>query len=1026
MYRILMDGMDIYGHNAEMSVLNPSLDIELNSAGSLEFTLPVENTSWATPQVFTNEVEVIEDGEVIFFGRPLQITRDWNNQKKVVCEGALAYFNDTIQRTHEIKLSSHTTLEAFFRRLITVHNSQVDDQQGSGISHKHFEVGIVDIENKNKYVYRMTDYQTTFECLQQMCLDTDGGYFILRKEYDEYSNATRYIDWVSEMPYGADQPVQFGVNLLDISQDLNGADICTVLIPIGGDNINLSGYQTVNPDAAGNIYKGVGHLQPSDEIYYKPAMDVYGRVVQQKSWGDYTDQGNLWMKAAEWLKRKNEYIPTIEVSAADLHYIDKYKDQGTPMYSVFKLGMAVEVISAPHGITGTVQNPWDEEPTVLIIHKMSLDLDSATKKITIGTPPKKELTDILAPSAGGSSTRGSGGNSSGESSVVHTEEKLISVKSIMVKASGESDYSCAIQNKVAYIDLDAVEGKVKDIEVDGVSVLDPDTGIANIQSAVEDVLVDGQSVVNEDKEAEISIPVKGVTYNGIDVVNPDTGIAEINQSLSVGQLQDVDWYERDYGETDPEIRTVTVTEPGIYFAVFSLLEVNARVDFPEHLPYYFDVTVSGGTVLYQSYMSMNDTLSPDLVNGKIVVFSNSSTSTVTFKGTNYTFYLINTPEVGVDKPATYGWYEYDSSLKRFVLSEDVYAVQKNYYVKYGYGNFVRIDNVQPGVDTPAANLWYEYDENTLHRMIISKDEYAIEYKSYYLPSEVTDKAKTSKTRHVFKLKDVDPAYITFIGNTSGSYHSRTFLESVVPNNNDVYLVIAACKGAVNDTNGDEYFNSVDNYQGIDLDAIFSPNSVINRKSIIHIGDGTYRKEYPSGSTTIFNSSNIKLEELISPYSDEWSVDENETYLLIDTGANIHANVHNPNVNDINNVYAFRISQPIGVIDVQHNTQSLVNPDGVAEIGDVAYKSDVSDMQTYLQTNFQAGVDSVYNACVSKGSTPVSHSLTDVVNGILAIPTGGGGGGVTITSKAQEIYMPKANITSNINATVTVTATAGGS
>lgn len=41
----------------------------------------------------------------------------------------------------------------------------------------------------------------------------------------------------------------------------------------------------------------------------------------------------------------------------------------------------------------------------------------------------------------------------------------------------------------------------------------------------------------------------------------------------------------------------------------------------------------------------------------------------------------------------------------------------------------------------------------------------------------------------------------------------------------------------------------------------------------------------------------------------------------------------------------------------------------------------------LKTNFQGGVDSIYNACVAKGSTPASHSLSDVVAGINAIPTG---------------------------------------
>jgi hypothetical protein len=38
----------------------------------------------------------------------------------------------------------------------------------------------------------------------------------------------------------------------------------------------------------------------------------------------------------------------------------------------------------------------------------------------------------------------------------------------------------------------------------------------------------------------------------------------------------------------------------------------------------------------------------------------------------------------------------------------------------------------------------------------------------------------------------------------------------------------------------------------------------------------------------------------------------------------------------------------------------------------------------LQTNFQAGVDSVYNAVSAKGSTPASHSLSDILTSIGSI------------------------------------------
>lgn len=41
----------------------------------------------------------------------------------------------------------------------------------------------------------------------------------------------------------------------------------------------------------------------------------------------------------------------------------------------------------------------------------------------------------------------------------------------------------------------------------------------------------------------------------------------------------------------------------------------------------------------------------------------------------------------------------------------------------------------------------------------------------------------------------------------------------------------------------------------------------------------------------------------------------------------------------------------------------------------------------METNFQDGVDDIYDAVVAKGSTPASHSLSDVVTGIGNIPTG---------------------------------------
>ena len=460
-YRIVVcngngPGIDIYGPDAEMAVLNPHLEIELNSAGSLEFTLPVENINWNIPNVFQNEIEVWEDDKIIWFGRPLQIIRDWNNQRRVVCEGALSYFNDSIQRTWEQQPATNKTNISFFRHLINSHNNDV-------MNNKNFIADNITIESIP--AYRKTDYDTTLDCLQNMCLAVDGGYFILRKEYiwdvvRQKDVAQRYIDWYEELPDNAMQDVQFGVNLLDISQDLNGADICTVLIVSGKDDVMLNELGNKNPDTN----NGVGHDSGSDEIYYAPGVATYGRIVQQKSWNDYSDINELWRKAKTWMIEKNTDIPTIECSAADLYYIN---DPDMVVDGPLQVGMKVQVVSAPHDFNKQ-----------LLMYKISMDLDSGVKKVTLGTPPKKELTDIVAPSSGGSSTSGgkgaAGGSSeSGSGSGSGSQTIIAPVQDVKVKFPGETNYTSVVKKKTAKIDLSNMGGGgISDVLVDDESVVD--------------------------------------------------------------------------------------------------------------------------------------------------------------------------------------------------------------------------------------------------------------------------------------------------------------------------------------------------------------------------------------------------------------------------------------------------------------------------------------------------------------------------------------------------------------------------
>lgn len=382
-YRVIADGIDILGSDAESSLLSPSLELELNSAGSFEFTLPPDHSAYDDISLMQSEIEVYEDGDLIFFGRPAEVNIDWNKQKIVTCEGALAYLNDAAIRPHTFE---ETLISDVFKYIIVQYNAQVTQD-------KQFIVGNITITDR--YVYTSFDYDICLSVLISTCIDSTGGYLFLRKEDNGI-----YIDWLADVPDASDQPVQFASNLLDLKQDKKAEDICTVVLPLGGD---VDG----SPLTIASVNEG------SDILEYADGISLYGRILKIQTWNDILDAQVLKDKAQAWLEEQNSDVLTIEADAAELHYLDG-------SVGAYHIGQKVNVISGPHGI--------DKEVPIL---KMSMSLDSGVKKVTLGTPPRKELTELSGitnstGSSGGSSGGGGGGGTSGVTDVLVNGSSVVS------------------------------------------------------------------------------------------------------------------------------------------------------------------------------------------------------------------------------------------------------------------------------------------------------------------------------------------------------------------------------------------------------------------------------------------------------------------------------------------------------------------------------------------------------------------------------------------------------------------------
>ena len=429
-YRVVLDEIfDI--HTPDNPLLNPSVELEMNAAGSFTFTLPPGHPAWNMVKVLDTTIDVYEDNELIFTGRVANIDKNWNNERVIECEGALAYFNDSIHRSMKwgtpLPIASEDPeVHNFLKDILDNHNVFV----GVDNEKRHIHIGHIYVFPE--LVTREVDCETTLDILTRMCIDTNGGYFMVRKDPTDHK---LYLDWLKDFTQESDQPAQFGLNLLNFDAGLHAEDICTGVLARGaevdGNKLTLSSVELVDEETYPDL--DVDHYvdNNSDILWYRKGVEAYGQVVQvrdfsdaQIAWKDQHGQivdNSLFEVARQWLEQKNQRIETIEVEVAELGWLEDG-------YPTLRLGQIVKLNDAPH-MTGLPE-------VKLPMYKMSCDLNSGSKKVTLGTPPKKELTQISASNSDSStlsstSSSGSSGGGSGEGEECRVHDVRVNGSSVV-------------------------------------------------------------------------------------------------------------------------------------------------------------------------------------------------------------------------------------------------------------------------------------------------------------------------------------------------------------------------------------------------------------------------------------------------------------------------------------------------------------------------------------------------------------------------------------------------------------------
>lgn len=373
MYAVYVDDKLLYSTEAyvedEHLILNPTITFEVNKPSQFTFTLPPGNALYDSLEKLKSTITITQDGEEIFRGRITNDEMDFFGQKSVDCESELAYFYDSLQRPYEYD----GTPLGLFQLLINNHNADVSSNQ-------QFAIGTVTaVSNEGKAQVESNEHSDTMNELTSRMINAYGGYFRVRHE-----DGVRYLDYLADGTANA-QPIEFGVNLLDLKKSISAQEVFNVLIPQGAMQRGSNGRYTEALKIT-SVNNGLDYIEDAESIAR------YGkRIWKTKQWNHIKDADELLTKGREYLALGIAEETTLTIKAVDMHFVDESNQR-------LGIGDRVRILSNPHGLDRTD-----------VCTKIVLDLPNPENTEYTFGKPQMTLTDnvvLVSNQSGGGGGRG--------------------------------------------------------------------------------------------------------------------------------------------------------------------------------------------------------------------------------------------------------------------------------------------------------------------------------------------------------------------------------------------------------------------------------------------------------------------------------------------------------------------------------------------------------------------------------------------------------------------------------------------
>ena len=230
MYRITYGKYIIYdprGANEidNLVVLDPVIPLTISGSGVAEFTMLPTHPQLDKIRKLRGIVEVLENDDVIYRGRVVNNTKNFDLSHRISVEGITSCLNDSIiepynfpgdfvdDPEYQAAAESGNVVDYYFRWLLGQHNGQVSDEQ-------KILPGNVTVADPNNYIGRSKEEPAVVADLIKALPESSlGGYIMVRYEADG-----TYLDYVADLPLTNAQPVEFGQNLLDLIAEYDATE----------------------------------------------------------------------------------------------------------------------------------------------------------------------------------------------------------------------------------------------------------------------------------------------------------------------------------------------------------------------------------------------------------------------------------------------------------------------------------------------------------------------------------------------------------------------------------------------------------------------------------------------------------------------------------------------------------------------------------------------------------------------------------------------------------------------------------